>query len=480
MHVLVSKRRSSTVAALLLIMSCALPAQNTDELLQQRAAAYEEVIRLLTEQRYAEALDPAKQMLRLSEQAYGREAEELVTPLTDLATVQFYTSDYLAARDSAARAIAIIERNRGLLAKELIMPLNWLAQTYLKAGEYRLGEKSLLRALRINHANQGFYNLDQIAIRDELSETYLALSELDNANFHQQTQIDFTEYTKGENSSDLAASHFKLARWYGRTGQTADELSSYRSAYRIMARASGENNPELIGTLRYLSASYVIQAGNLPQPTLTAPGSPLSDAESQAMAMRNGAIAALRRAIEINAAQPVPDLLLHAELLMDMGDTYTLFGVPRSAKTAYQNAWDVYAEQENNAELLEGMFGSPVAIGENLMPRYYPVKRSTEIALASNPEAFGDGVIVLRFDVSKGGAVKKIKVIEADPADTLERRATKKLRYAHYRPAMKNREPISTTGLTYRLEFKYAFESTKVKKQEEAFEPLPNPNLPAN
>jgi TonB family protein len=480
MPLFVNKRRSSAAVAVLLILSCALPAQNTDELLQQRAAAYEEVIRLLTEQRYAEALDPANLVMHLSEQAYGPEAPELVTPLTDLATVQVYTGDYAGARDSAARAILIIERHRGLLASELIMPLHWLAQTYLKAGEYRLGENALLHALRINHANQGFYNLDQITIRDELSETYLALGELDKANFHQQTPIDFTAYTKGKNSSALAASHFKLARWYGRTGQTAAELSSYRSAYRIMARASGENNPELIETLRYMSSSYVIQAGNARQSPRATSVSPLSDTEAQAMAMRNGAIAALRRAIEINAAQPFPDLLLHAELLMDLGDAYTLFGAPRSAKPAYQNAWDIYSEQEDHAELLEGRFGSPIAIGETLMPRYYPPKRSTEIALASNPEAFGDGVIVLRFDVNKGGAVKNIQVIEADPPDTLERRAKKRLRYAHYRPAMKNREPISTTGLTYRLEFKYAFESTKAPEQKETFEPLPNPNLPAN
>jgi periplasmic protein TonB len=86
----------------------------------------------------------------------------------------------------------------------------------------------------------------------------------------------------------------------------------------------------------------------------------------------------------------------------------------------------------------------------------------------------------MRFDVNKAGAVKNIRVVEADPPNTLERKATKALRYTRYRPAMNNREPIDTVNLTYRLEFKFAFESNKEPEPDEAFKPLPNPNLPAN
>jgi len=162
---------------------------------------------------------------------------------------------------------------------------------------------------------------------------------------------------------------------------------------------------------------------------------------------------------------------------------FTLFGSPRNGEQRYQNTWATYAAQDNSTELLEGAFGTPVPIGVLDIPTHYPNKRSTEIALASNPEDFGNGVIVAEFDVSASGAVKNINIIEAAPGSTLERQLKRELVYGRYRPAMKNGEAVKVSGVTYRHEFKYQYAAVKEefeKEIEESFEPLPNPNLPAN
>ncbi len=444
-----------------------------------------EIRRLLDNKRYPEARELARNRLAERRASLGNESVELAEPLTTLADIEAYLGNYQIARERCNESIALIERYKGRLAADLVQPLEVLAATYFKTGQYEASKAILLRALQVTHANQGFYNLDQLPARDALTETYVMLSDLESADFHQRAQVEILSYKHGFESVETAAGYFKLAEWYSRTGNTLLEIDNYRRGYKLLQRAIGENNPDLIEALRNIANSYVMHPeANGESLMKSNPNAEIfaePDAETiNVQQMRVNAVKALQQAISINSKQETPDPRLEAELLVELGDAQTLFGKTTSASKAYRQAWAVMAELPDGEELQQETFGQPNLIGLIPMPNYYPLRQSTERNFAADPTAFGSGYAVFSFDVSKSGSVKNIELLQADPPKTVERKAARVLRYARYRPILREGNPVRATDQRYNLEFKYALNSIIDNTEDDTddFEPLPNPNLP--
>jgi len=463
-----------------------LPEPEQSEL-ELRAIQHQQVLRLIDEQRFTQALGPAAEVVDSTRQIFGTDSPELIVPLLNLASIQRRTSNYESARENFSECVRLIDKHYGILDERLIRPLAGLADIYNLVGRHDLAALAYERALSVSHANKGFYNLDQVTLRDGLALSYQSLGDIDKANFHMKAQVYVHEYRFGEDSPKVIPSIYKVGAWYGKTGQPAEQLMAYRAAYKLGKTAEGDNDPDLIGTLRFVAQSYLEQPTasganlkNLAERDINTNLVDKTDDQVSALEVRDGASSALKRAIKINEAQPEPDMLLQAELLTELADVYTLFSEARTANKYYRRAWDLFAEQPDAVRLLEDYFGSPRRIGELDIPRVYPDNAETRQRLAENPEDFGNGYISVRFNVTSTGGVKKLRVIEEYPAGVLTRKVKSGIRYARFRPVRVDRESVAVDGQTYRYEFRF---DAGIRSEDNAgdddFEPLPNPNKAA-
>jgi len=446
-------------------------------LLIERGEKHSEVIYLLEKKRFIDATEPAAAVVRITREIYGPDSSELNMPLLNLANIQRRTNDHENAWANYSELIRIVERNETIMSARLIEPLTGLGKIYNLNGEYILAERALTRALSINHANLGFYNTQQEEIRGELTEAWAEQGELTKANFQQQRIVALYQYEHGEKSPRTVPALFRLANWYGSTGQARSELFTYRKAYKILEKEEGKNNPELIDALRFIARSYLAQPGARGEALLNARNyeaafNTTETDEPSSADVRNGAVTALKRALAINEAQETPDSLLQAQLHLDLGDTYTLFGSPDSGRKQYSKALENFATQEDAATLIAEAFSRPKRIGYFDLPDVYPDSNASRNRLTINPDSFENGYILTAFTVKKNGTIKDIEIIKAEPDGLLNRKVKRGLSYGRYRPAFIEGKPVSSTDVRYRYEFKYE----RPTEQDDESEPLPDPN----
>jgi tetratricopeptide (TPR) repeat protein len=430
-------------------------------LLQRRDAAQEQFVRLADEKRYEEALTLATQIVDLTVQVYGDRSIELAGPLTNLATVQMRRGDLTAAEANYQSSITLIERAEGILSPRLINSLIGLGATYNRAGLYGQATEAYQRALRVNHAEQGFYNRDQFKIRDGLTETYLGLEKLDQANFQQQTQLAIERRRYGDDSAELVPAIEKLARWYDRTGQYVESRLQWANARRILRETKGPNDPGLVDILIGESQSY------------------------QGEAFLPSAVRSLKDALEILDAQPTPDHLKRAEVLVSLGDLYLAVNRANSAREHYLQAWD---DLSGNDELLakrDDYFARPRRISGQRLDTVAGDKTGT--GPRTRPEAFATGYVVANLAVDEDGRVREPKVIESDPAGFMDAYLLDVLGGSRFRPRIDDGKVVVSEGVVFRHDFQYAKglaasrsdKTTEDGKESDRGEPIAYPEKPA-
>jgi TonB family protein len=393
---------------------------------------------------YSQATVAANQVLQLAREIYGDDSLETSRALINLATVQSQNGEYPAAIQNLETSIRLIENAEGIISTTLLNPLMGLGAAQNAVGEHGRSLQTYERALRINHVDQGLQNADQMSIRDGLTETYLALDELGDANFQQEIQVSIAIREHADDPVNVIPSMYKLADWYRRSGQHELEVVQYQSAVRVIRSNLGKNSTEEIKALRELSTVYT----NMNMPAT--------------------AIRLLNTAYEINADQDTPDPLLAADIYLQMGDFYNLFGSRKEARQNYISAWETLAKQESEVagEKLADYFSAPIALEGPPPPETYPPNSRTRRLLLNNPAQFYDGYVTAEFDIDADGRVRNILIIESSPENLLDKRVKSALARFRYRPQMTDGIPVQINGERLRHQFKYMPEQTDIDEDE--------------
>jgi tetratricopeptide (TPR) repeat protein len=428
---------------------------NRDLWMAERASEYTRFMRLFSEKRYPQAAAAGLRVVELTRQIYGDQQEELISPLNNLATAQHQAGDLIAAGDNYRASIALIERFDGVVAKRLINPLLGLGVILNRAGAYEDAVESFGRALKISHINEGFYNLEQLKIRDGLTESYIGLNDFESANFEQQNQVYVHERKLGFDNPEIVPSLYKLARWYGRTGQLASERLAFQNAIRILTDAHGKESTEVIDALRGIASTH----------------------RRELMDMSAG-LNNLKKALRIVDGREEPDPLLRGTLLVEMGDIYNTFDRIQQSTKTYTEAWQEFAKLPDGAENIERYFGDPVRIRVVPIARQYPTG-SGAIDPASSPDAFRDGFVALRYIVNDQGRVEDVTVIESDPPDLdgFDQKVASRFSKGVYRPRFSAEgEPAVSPEQVYRHEFKLQLAAMMEKDDPGSSEKLAYPD----
>ena len=406
-------------------------------------------VELFRERRYEEGEELARSLLLRAEENYGYDATELLAPLINLATVQRVQGRYSDALFHYERHVAIAGRRLGYDALELVNPLHGMARTHIRMGDYEAAIEPLARALRITHANSGIYSLEQGATRDLLSDLALAEGDLEQANLHQRVQLRAHERRYGPTDLRTVPALYKLGEWYERTRQTALQRRAYAAADRIIQSASGEDSLERVQALRGQASSFLRES------------------------RREKAEELFRRALSIVRAHPIQDILQQARLLIDIGDTQTIFNRQPNARETYREAWELLSADDEALDLRAELLQYPVIpLRSARLPVQVPREMSNASRYESQPRA---GSIVLQLTIEQDGTVSGAQVMESNPPGMIDQIAVALIKGAKFRPQMRDGEPVRAEDVIYRHRFRWY-----KRRDPEPAEGMPAPSEPVD
>lgn len=430
------------------------PAPSPPDPAALREAAQARYLRLMDEDRAAEAVPAAREVVDLTRQLAGDGTLALARPLTNLATAQARAGDLPAAEGNYRDAIALIERHEGILSPRLGNALNGLGDTYLRAGQYEQAVAAFQRALGVSQVNEGLYNPGQYPIRDALSESFLGTEDLEQATFHQKFQVMAEGRRLGGDSPALADALYKLGAWYQRTGQPEDARLVYQRLDRILEDGLGDDAPARADAALAIARTFKQQA--------LAPAS--ANAEESPLAYLPLAATHLRRALEIDKRQPVPDPARRGRILVELGDVYLLLNRRNAALENYSAAWSVLAGREDLVEQRGEYFGDPVLVAGPDWPAVHPRKARRNPRSAREP-----GFVLVRYAVDERGLVEEAAIVEADPVGLIDDAVLAALRGSLYRPRFEAGQPVRAGNLLRRHAYRY---------RSDREEPVPPPEAP--
>ena len=439
----------------------AAAAEATDD---RRSAAYQRMLRLLEEDRPADAVPAAFEVVQLTREREGVDNLALVTPLTNLATAQLRAGDLLAAENNYNAAVTLVEKHAGIVTPQLITPLMGLGQTYMRAGQFVQATESYERALHVNHVNEGFYNIEQFPARDGLTESYLGQKDLDKANFHQEAQLRIMVHRLGKESPELLPALSRLGSWYERTGQMLSARMVRQDTARLIAASKGENDPALVEPLIAIADSYRDQALQSPGPD------PMQGPDT--LLPMSGVM--LRKALDIVDQQPEPDPLQRARVLVEFGDLYLVWGKRNSSAKAYAEAWRTLSGNENYAGQRDEYFARPVRLLWTAPPTVYPDSaRKLPAGSMLKP-----GYVVVKYTVDATGQVSSTAVVESTPVGLLDKSVLSAVGRTLYRPRYADGAAVQTEGLSLRHDFAYRIEAKATPPTEvpESGKPISQPD----
>jgi len=396
-----------------------------DQNISPRMKAHDRFLFLHDEGRFREASIVGLEVVEITRQEFGSDHIKMVSPLVNLAIVQTKDGDFQAAEANYKASILIIEKQEGILSPRLINSLSGLGSTYNRAGQYDQGIITLERALLINHVNEGLYNFEQFKIQDGLTDSYSGMNALEDATFYQKAQVEIYQRKMGVDHPDVSKALYKLARWYELVNNTEEAMLAYRKADRLLREAGGDANVARVEALQGLAHVYERQA----QPSATAN--------------------TLKKALEIVDAQPEPDLLQRATILVALGDLYTRQAKVETSQMNYLEAWDNLSQDDEYLDQRDEFFSEPVRVSGGSFSKI-------EFNSRGKPDDnLKDGFVLVSYTVTEKGRAKDIKVIESEPPGLMDGSIVSTYKRSYYRARRVEGDAVASNDIAARHDFKY-------------------------
>jgi tetratricopeptide (TPR) repeat protein len=339
--------------------------------------------------------------------------------------------DLAAAEVTYRASIAVIEAADGIGSSRLINPLVGLGETYMRRGFFLQANAAYRRALQSNHVAAGFYNLEQVKILDGLSESYLGLDKLTQANAQQRTQVAIQRHRSSADSPDLVPALYKLGRWYNRTGQYPEAREVYQNARRIIRESKGNDDPALVDSLLGEAITYENE-GAVP-----------------------ASASMIKRALDLLDSQVEPDHIKRAEVLVALGDLYTLARQPRSARQRYGQAWQELSGDDALLAERDRYFARPSRISGPRLPTVVGDGRREMQESPDSPGTLAKGFVVASLTVGTDGQARNTAIIESDPPGLMDKQVLRALDNTAFRPQLVAGVAVAGEGVQFRHEFRY-------------------------
>ncbi len=378
---------------------------------------------LVDEGRYEEAVPLAERLVELTEEELGIGVEFGVA-LSNLGILQRRAGLYDLSEESFLRSIDVIREADGTFTDAVINPLIGLGVNYQTRGDYLEAVTIFEEARTVSRRVHGLLNEQQIDILDHLSNTMIEMEQYGEADEHQLTALRLRERIYGAESMEILPAIYKFARWLRAAYRYDEERNQYSRAIGIIREHEGDMSASMVRALRETGNSFRVQ--KYPE---------------------GRGISALRRALEISLAQPEPDELIVAEILVDIGDWTVAFSKVGPTGEEYLQAWQLLGELENGAALRTAWFDEP-----SYVLRENPSNRG--LSSASEPGTL-PGHVLITFDVTEFGRTTNVTVIESVPPGLKDDSTARAINRSRFRPRIVDGEFVRVRGQARNFTFHY-------------------------
>ena len=229
------------------------------ELLEQAHRLNQQVLQLLDESRYQEAMPLARQALAIRETTLGESHFYVATSLNNLASLYHNQGNYSAAEPLYRRALEIRKNLLGKSHPDVAQSLNNLASLYRDQGNYSAAEPLYRRALEIRETSLGALHPDVALGLNNLGSLHHNQGNYGAAEPLYRRALEIWKTALGESHPHVAHSLNNLAALYRDQGDYSAAEPLYRRALEIWKTALGESHPHVATSLNNLAALYQAQ-----------------------------------------------------------------------------------------------------------------------------------------------------------------------------------------------------------------------------
>ena len=372
--------------------------------------------------------------------AASTDLEPAFTEIADSTEVQ-------AFRDAISR----VERELGAYSADLPEQLLSLGHALQRQGRHNEAVEVFKRGVHLTRINDGLYSGAQIPlIRGEIA-SHIAAGELTEADERQHYL--YRVQIRSMDSGELRAQALmQQAGWQynayqlGLGEQTFSRLMNMWDLYRLaltdIADRAGETSPNLLPPLfGMLQAQYLIAGYNMDSSSsgYNSDGDYTSRQEYnrfnayRAQSFKKGS-AVIRAIYEIEQKQAETDGVAAAEALVQLGDWYLWHDERESAEATYQDALAELVGRDDAQQVIDRLFGEPVALPNLEGVRPLPARVAME-----------EANVVLEFGVnSRGRVIDLERVDDTEGISGKANRLMRHLRKTPFRPRFENGVPVDT------------------------------------
>jgi TonB family protein len=378
---------------------------------------------LVSDQKYKDALPIGEQMLKLTQQEFGRNSVEMAKAYTDVGDAQRLAKEHDAAEKSFLAAIDIYRSVDGALSALVIAPLTGLGDNYHDAGNDLKAVSAYGEARTLNRRTYGLLNEGQIPLIDRMTQSLLSMNQATQADQQQLEALRLVERNRAPESPEALDALYKYAAWLRDSGRYQEERDQYARAQRTIRDAYGKEDVRQVRALVAIGNSFRAQR--------------IPDGQGAS---------SLHDALTLLLAQPQRDPLAIAEVLRDLGDWETAFSKVDYNGAEYRRAWQLLGEVPNGAELRTAWFKGPIyVLREPISPR----------GVSQDPEA-PMGHVLLRFDLDAAGHSTNAVIAESDPPGLKDEAVLRHVRRSRFRPQIVDGEIVPATGLALMFNYRYS------------------------
>lgn len=417
-----------------------------------RAAAYKAFREHFDARRFAEALPAAQQVVDITEQKYGNDSLEMLTPLMNLGTTRQRLADYNGAALQYQRALKLVETREGGFSRDIIRPLLGLGISYAAAGDYDSSARALRRAMDVSRKLDGLFNPQQLELVEPLVASYVALGQYEEAVREQQYALRLSESMYGRSDPRLLPALEHSAQWLETTGQYTTARQAYARALDIVRRAGGKEDLRMVTPLRGIARMYrmeylygsrpVSDSDGAPSPQAGSPvySGPTPSSTPVSTALNDAGEEALELALEVLDKHPEEAVALRGETLVDLGDWYMIAGRTRDAMREYKQAWAALSAPGATGT---GILDTPIQL-------IYRPPSSGKRNPTVDPEDYTEHFVETEFTVTPEGRARDPKVVADDVSDSTAKSVLTSIKRSRYRPRFVDGGPVATSGVRHR------------------------------
>ncbi len=417
-----------------------------------RAAAYKAFREHFDARRFAEALPAAQQVVNITEQKYGKDSLEMLTPLMNLGTTKQRLADYNGAALQYQRALKLVETREGGFSRDIIRPLLGLGISYAAAGDYDSSARALRRAMDVSRKLDGLFNPQQLELVEPLVASYVALGQYEEAVREQQYALRLAESLYGRSDPRLLPALQHSAQWLETTGQYTTARQAYARALDIVRRAGGKDDLRMVTPLRGIARMYRMEylygsapvgdPDGAPNAQVGSPvySGPTPSSTPVSTALNDAGEDALELALEVLDKHPEEAVALRGETLVDLGDWYMIAGRTRDAMREYKEAWSALSAPGAAGT---GILDTPIQL-------IYRPPSSGKRNPTVDPEEYTEHFVEAEFTVTPEGRAKDPKVVADDVSDPTSKSVLTSIKRSRYRPRYVDGGPVTTSGVRHR------------------------------